>query len=161
MLQNFHLTQQISSFNPLQVQTKPKYQFLEKMFYANVSIPYRYKQNGTTCVVVNVFNPGFNPLQVQTKHNSGMLLGHWKDAFQSPIGTNKTTNKNAWKPRLNQVSIPYRYKQNWRDTFGVAAENLRFNPLQVQTKPFIELPLVVVPKVSIPYRYKQNFFRYK
>ena len=57
----------LSSFNPLQVQTKPD---------LKVS-------------VIDV-ETGFNPLQVQTKQTTKFFGMDVSEMFQSPIGTNKT-----------------------------------------------------------------------
>ena len=58
---------------------------------------------------------------------------------------------------MKTVSIPYRYKQNYKITLSKQEVSCCFNPLWVQTKLVMKvLQWYSVVSVSIPYRYKQN-----
>ena len=103
----------IWSFNPLQVQTK---RFSDMLYWAFVT--------------------SFNPLQVQTKPKgleTWFIVSIWKRFNPLQVQT-KLRQKVMIQVICLNVSIPYRYKQNF-DTF--------FAP-------------ELLTKVSIPYRYKQN-----
>ena len=54
----------------------------------------------------------FNPLQVQTKLSFLRQFSSLIVRFQSPIGTNKTQQQIENPINVEEVSIPYRYKQN-------------------------------------------------
>ena len=62
------------------------------------------------------------------------LLTLLKKLFQSPIGTNKTYPQQQNNCQASKVSIPYRYKQNGKLVSLGYNEYAGFNPLQVQTK---------------------------
>ena len=121
-------------------QNKPKHK--------KVSIPYRYKQNYLLSEIGIYAQTSFNPLQVQTKLFPPIRHRDFLVQFQSPIGTNKTYKKQTVHDTDYFVSIPYRYKQNSRiraqsgsleraiHCIQIMRLNcqMRFNPLQVQTK---------------------------
>ena len=124
-----------SSFNPLQVQTKQyswqtRFQMHQKGFNP-LQVQTKPIRN---CDATLVSDNRFNPLQVQTKLDISFVRHLFTNEFQSPIGTNKTL-----------LCVLY-----------IIQIHNSFNPLQVQTKPFYKAIQFVHLQVSIPYRYKQN-----
>ena len=110
-----------------------------------VSIPYRYTKN------LNENKPNkplyfcFNPLQVHKKPPDLIVSGNDVEAFQSPIGTQKT-RPYIRRAKLNiMVSIPYRYTKNLSQLSYAKTLYAFQSPIGTQKTP---LWFVVVDRIS-------------
>ena len=146
-----------------------------------VSIPYRYTKNyvvydecyyhygctfqspiGTNKTLFfhffrGLISFGFNPLQVQTKHDNREICFSPSSKFQSPIGTNKTFYALFYACIKTAVSIPYRYKQNRVLEVYVEDRSYEFqSPIGTNKTGPLAPSSQRAASVSIPYRYKQN-----
>ena len=129
---------------------------MEVLNIADVSIPYRYKQNQKVYRSIRNFTVFQSPIGTNKTYILD-IFPSLRNRFQSPIGTNKTSvflklrkwsygsfnplqvqtkrrDGSRWSLSKLIVSIPYRYKQNAMIMSYKKMLCIRFNPLQVQTK---------------------------